>query len=130
MSRSKHPEEGNVPTRVGTSPYDSTTLPLAQLTSFLAERVLGWGVAPDRFLTGKRQWLPRWRFQPERTLADAFLLLETAKPEHYAMSWESGGKFKVSVEIAGRNGEAQNVSKPLAITLAVALALGLRLEDH
>jgi hypothetical protein len=37
------------------------------LTSVLAERVLQWRVAPDRFLTGKRAWLPRWRsprFQP------------------------------------------------------------------
>src|SRR5436853_200927 len=46
------------------------------LTAIVAERVMGWTVAPDRFMTGKRRWMPRWRFQPLAKLDDAFGLLE------------------------------------------------------
>jgi hypothetical protein len=52
-----------------------------QLTGVLAERVMGWGVGPDRFLTGNRGWMPRWKFQPAQKLADAIRLLEAANTE-------------------------------------------------
>jgi hypothetical protein len=51
------------------------------LTTLLARRVMGWEIAPDRFLMGKRKWMPRWRFQPELKLEDAFRPLEAAMPK-------------------------------------------------
>ena len=47
-----------------------------QLTALLAEHLLGWTPAPDRFLLPNRRWMPRWRFQPFKSLSDAFQLLE------------------------------------------------------
>jgi|SRR5579863_7809002 len=96
-----------------------------QLTVTLAHRVMRWGAGPDRFLLGGRRWLPRWRFRPDQCLTDAFRLLEEANPEQYAMGSEKRGEFWVRVGIAGNVGEARNTSKPKAITLAVARALGI-----
>ena len=98
----------------------------ATLTAQLAERVMGWGVAPDRFLVGNRRWMPRWRFQPMEKLEDAFRLLEQAAPQFYSMgSAADSGAFSVKVCIGGKVGEAQDKSKPRAITLAVARSIGL-----
>src|SRR5437016_1605175 len=101
-----------------------------RLTCILAERVMKWKAAPDRFLTGKRQWMPHWRFQPEKSLSQAFQLLEEAKPEHYSMGSAKGGQFWVRVEIAGGVGEARHVSKPKAIVFAIAKALGIDVEAN
>jgi hypothetical protein len=95
------------------------------LTAKLAERVMGWNVAPDRFLVGNRSWIPRWRFQPMERLEDAFRLLEKAQPEHYSMGLDGGGRFAVEVRIGGKLGVARDELKPRAITLAIARALGL-----
>jgi len=95
------------------------------LTAELAQRVMGWSVAPDRFLIGNRSWMPRWRFQPTNKLEDAFRVLETASPEFYSMGSEKRGTFSVEVRIGGKVGKSRGDSKPLAITLAVARALGL-----
>jgi hypothetical protein len=95
------------------------------LTAQLAERVMGWNVAPDRFLTGNRSWIPRWRFQPLERLEDAFRLLEKAQPEHYSMGLDRNGRFSVEVRLGGKLGLASDEVKPRAITLAIARALGL-----
>jgi hypothetical protein len=95
------------------------------LTVVLAEQVMGWGVAPDRFLVGHRSWIPRWRFQPWERLEDAFCLLEKAQPEQYRMGAGRDGLFSAQVQIQGRVGEARDGSKARAITLAIARALGL-----
>jgi hypothetical protein len=95
------------------------------LTGELASRVLGWVAAPDRFLMGGRRWLPRWRFRPAENLADAFQLLEAASPEQWTMGGDKAGDFSVRVQLRGVIGEARNGSKPRAITLALARALGL-----
>jgi hypothetical protein len=95
------------------------------LTAALAERVMKWKVAPNRFLLGNRNWIPRWRFQPTTNLEDAFRVLEQAKPEFYSMGAENCGTFSVEVRIEGKVGIARNESKPLAITVALAQALGL-----
>jgi len=95
------------------------------LNAVLAEKIMLWRVTPDRFTMGGRQWLPRWRFRPDQCLTDAFRLLERADPENYAMGSEKGGEFWVRVGIAGSVGEARHTSKPKAITLAVARALGI-----
>jgi len=96
-----------------------------RLTAELAQRVMGWGVAPDRFLLGKRSWMPRWRFQPTNKLEDAFRVLETACPDFYRMGAGKRGTFSVEVQIHGKIGKSRGDSKPLAISLAVAQALGL-----
>lgn len=49
------------------------------LAGLLAECVMGWIAAPDRFMLGGRTWIPRWRFPPYQNIADAFQLLDTAK---------------------------------------------------
>jgi hypothetical protein len=96
-----------------------------QLTAILAERVMGWKVAPDRFLTGNRTWMPRWRFDPTRNFDDAFRLLDEVRPESYTMGSDGTGGFRVRVQIAGTAGEACDASRPLAISLALARALGI-----
>ena len=95
------------------------------LTAKLAERIMGWNVAPDRFLLGNRSWIPRWRFQPLERLEDAFRLLDNAEPEHYGMGLDDSGRFFAEVRIGGRLGKARDDSKPRAITLAIARAMGL-----
>jgi hypothetical protein len=96
-----------------------------RLTAELARRVMGWAVAPDRFLTGQRGWMPRWRFQPTNKLEDAFRVLEAANPEFYRMGSKQRGTFVAEVCINGKVGKSEGDSKPLGITLAVARALGL-----
>jgi hypothetical protein len=94
-----------------------------QLTVILAERIMRWKVGPDRFLTGGRCWLPRWRFQPFQRMADASRLLEQAAPQDFAMGATDGGGFWARVRIAGVIGEAREPSQARALTVAVARAL-------
>jgi hypothetical protein len=82
-------------------------------------------VAPDRFLLGQRRWTPRWRFQPATRLEDAFRLLEYVAPQEYSMGKIEGGGFWVRVRVAGAIGVASESSKPLALTFAIARAVGL-----
>ncbi|MGO9239514.1 MAG: hypothetical protein ACLQBJ_01795 [Bryobacteraceae bacterium] len=99
------------------------------LTSVLAQQVLGWSAAPDRFLMGNRRWIPRWRFAPLTSLEDAFRLLDAAQPEEFALSGSGNGEFWVQVRLPGGCGEARDTSKPRAIAYAVARALGIELEE-
>jgi hypothetical protein len=99
------------------------------LTSLLAQRVLGWAVAPDRFLMGNRRWMPRWRFQPVERLPDAIRLLEAAAAERFEISTDDNGLLSVRVEIGGMTGEAQDRSKSRAITLAIAKALQINVDS-
>ena len=98
------------------------------LTAILAERIMGWTVGPDRFLMAKRRWQPRWRFQPTENLDDAFKLLEKAAPRDYSMG-DDGKGFRVRVRIGKTIGEACDISKPRAITLAVARAVGIEVDN-
>ena len=98
------------------------------LTALLAERVMGWGVGPDRFLMGNRGWMPRWRFQPTGNLEDAFRLLEEATPQEYSICGDDKGNIDVRVRIFGAVGEARGTSKALAITYAIARAVGIEVE--
>jgi hypothetical protein len=99
------------------------------LTALLAEKILGWRIAPGRFLMVDRQWIPRWRFQPAEKIEDAFRLLEEAAPEEYSISGDDKGGIHVCVRIDGGAGEARGISKPLAITYAIARALGIEVES-
>jgi len=99
------------------------------LTAVLAEKVMGWSIGPDRFMMGDRRWIPRWRFQPTESLADAFRLLEEAAPQEFSMCGDSKGNFRVQVRIGDATGEADGTSKPSVITLAVARALRLEVDE-
>ena len=77
-----------------------------QLTAILAERVMGWRVGPDRFLTGNRRWMPRWRYRPLDHLPDAIRLLEAAGPGRYTIT-DTNGLVSVRVQIAGITGETR-----------------------
>jgi hypothetical protein len=100
------------------------------LAALLAKRVMGWDVGPDRFLMANRSWMPRWRFQPTEKLVDALRLLDVAAPEDYDIRGDNEGHTVVSVRIAGTEGEAKEMSKPRAITYAVARALGIKVPDE
>lgn len=99
-----------------------------QLTALLAERVMGWTVGPDRFMTGNRSWISRWRFQPVEKLADALRLLDVAAPEEYSLRGDGEGNSRVHVRIGDATGEACSASKPRAITCAIARAVGIEVE--
>jgi hypothetical protein len=101
----------------------------ACLTDLLAMRVMGWSIGPDRFMTGSRRWMPRWRFQPTEKLADALRLLEAAAPEEYHLRGDSEGNIQVHVRIGDATGEACSQSKPRAITYAIARAVGIEVES-
>lgn len=98
------------------------------VTAIMAEKVLGWSVGPDRYMTGDRRWMPRWRFRPAENLIDAFQLLDSAAPDEYSMSGGSGVRFQVRVRIGDVVGEACDASKPRAITYAIARAVGIEVE--
>ena len=101
----------------------------SMLTHVLAERVMGWGVGPDRFLTGNRGWMPRWKFQPAQKLADAIRLLEAANTEEYSVAAGANGDFCARVRINGATTEGRANTKPLAICLAVAAAVGIEVDQ-
>jgi hypothetical protein len=98
------------------------------LTAHLAERILGWRIAPNRFIQSGRKWIPRWRFQPFANLEDAFRLLDTAASS-YTLRASSDATFTAEVCVASRNGRASGKSKATIITVAVARAIGLDVPD-
>jgi hypothetical protein len=91
---------------------------------------MGWRVAPDRFLTGSRHWISRWRFQPTERVKDAYFLLEQAAPQEFSMDRTPDGRFWVKVSIGGRTGEARESTQARAVTFAVARAIGLDPEGR
>lgn len=99
-----------------------------QLTAILAERVMGWVAAPERFMTGGRRWLPRWRFQPLADLEDAFRLLDKAGAK-YVLEATPEGKFTARVWVGDGTGVASGRTKPATITRAVAEAIGLTVPE-
>jgi hypothetical protein len=98
------------------------------LTAVLAERVMGWRITPDRFLTGSRGWMPRWKFQPTKNVKDAFRLLDAATPEEYSVGADANGDFSVRVRIGAVSAQALDKSKPRAICRAVAAAYGIKVD--
>jgi len=95
-----------------------------QLTTILVTRILGWDAKPDRYMTGNRGWIPRWRFQPTKKLEDAYRLLEAATAECSISNCRRAG-WSVSVKIGASVGNAEHVSAAWAITFAIARAIGL-----
>ena len=100
------------------------------ITTALAERVMGWRVGPDRFLIGQRRWMPHWRFQPVERIEDTFRLLEQLSPKEYAMRAAEDGSFWARVVVGGVTGEARELTQARALTLAIARAVGLKVEEE
>jgi len=98
------------------------------MTAALAERVMGWCVQPNRFVTTNRGWMPRWRFQPTEKLVDAFRLLEQAAPQAYIISGDEKGECRVHIRLGERTGDALGLSKPRAISMAIARAVGIEID--
>jgi hypothetical protein len=99
-----------------------------KLITILAERVMGWRVAPDRFLMSDRRWLPRWRFLPTEKIEHALWVLEKVKPQKYSIEGDALGNIRVKVQIADKSGEARATSMPLAICQAIAKAIGVEFK--
>lgn len=97
-----------------------------RLTDQLALRVMGWKVAPDRFVKSGRSWIPRWRFRPLEELADAFQLLDCAA-DHYILK-RDGRSFTAEIRTGSCRATASGELKARTITLAVARALGLEVD--
>jgi hypothetical protein len=100
-----------------------------QLTALLAERVMRWGVAPDRFTMGNRGWMPRWRFQPTEKLEDALRLLREAAPQEYSICGDEKGVLQVRVRVGASTGTANGGTLANAIATAVARAVGLEVPE-
>lgn len=103
-------------------------MPPDLLAAWLAERVLKWRVGPDRFLLGERQWKPRHYFQPTKRAADAFRLLEASGAEYYTITRLERGICSAEIQINGVAGQAREASEALAISVAIARAVGIELE--
>jgi hypothetical protein len=100
-----------------------------QLTGSLVAAVLHWRVAPGRFLTSERGWLPRWKFQPAQKITDAIRLVEAAGTEEYSLTSNADGNFCATVRINGTTSEGCANTKPLAICLALAAAVGIEVDQ-
>jgi hypothetical protein len=98
------------------------------LTALLAKGVLHWSVAPDRFMTGNRGWIPCHRFRPTERMQDAFKLLVAAEPTEYSLGGGNGKRSWAKVQIGGVIGQASDQSMPTAICLATARAVGIEVE--
>ncbi len=99
------------------------------LTQLVAERVMKWTAAPKRFMLGSRKWIPDWRFQPCETFEHAIQLLDAARPTTYSLGVDQKGRFWARVEVDGVVGEASNMSRPRVVTIAVARAVGIDVEE-
>jgi hypothetical protein len=100
-----------------------------QLTALLVERLFGWKVCRDRFMTGgDREWLKRAAFQPTNSLDAAFRLLKALKPVDYKLGGSASGPCRAQVKLSGTSGEASATSLPIAICLAIAKVLGIEVE--
>jgi hypothetical protein len=99
------------------------------LTRILAERVMHWTVAPDRFLKDGRRWLPAWRFQPLHSLENAVALLDAAEPSECTIFRQQEIEWAVTLTIGDRVGKTKAPSLARAITLAVAQAISLDVSE-
>src|SRR5258706_7675787 len=103
-----------------------------RLALILAERIMPWSAAPDRFRLVNRQWITRSRFQPLNHVQDAFRLLQKANST-LSLTRSADGVFTATVRIGGQAGCASGASEAATITLAVARAIGIQVdlpEEH
>jgi hypothetical protein len=98
------------------------------LTALLVQHVMGWTVGPNRFLMDGRRWLPKWRFQPTKNIADALRLLHTANVSNYALHFDTSGRYRAKLRSNGSWYEASNSSLCVAVCLAIADIYGIHVE--
>jgi hypothetical protein len=108
---------------------DTSASAIEQLPAALAQRVLGWTVAPERFLTGRRGWIPRWHFQPLKRVEDAFKLLDAAATG-FTLTLSGDRVFTALVQVGSNAGTATGESKAATITVAIARAIGLDVPER
>jgi hypothetical protein len=96
------------------------------MDEMLAEKVMGWRLGPGRFLIDGRRWLPQWRFQPTKNIADAFQLLQRADVVEYALSANRNEPCWAQVRTMKGTAKASASSLPLAICVAIARVYGIR----
>jgi hypothetical protein len=94
-----------------------------QLADALAERVLGWRPAPDRYIKSGRSWITRSRFRPLTDIRDA-LRLADALTKDYSLLANPGG-FTAEVRHSGRIGRATARNQTRAVSLAVGKVIGI-----
>jgi hypothetical protein len=99
-----------------------------QITALLAELIMGWGVGPERFLLGNRQWITRAHFQPFSRIQDAFRLLRQAA-SGFSLTKSPDHVFTATVHVGDRTGTASGRAEAATITLAIARAIGLDVKD-
>ena len=98
-----------------------------ELTSQLAERVLGWKAMRTRFVRPNNTWTPRWKFAPLEKGSHAMYLLEHSGAESYTIS-KHHGRYTTHVTLRGKVGAAEGELRSRTIAIAVALAAGLNPE--
>jgi hypothetical protein len=98
------------------------------LTAILAVQVMGWCVGPERILKGGRQWMSRWQFQALRRLEHALQLLDKANGQ-YALTRAENGTYTALVTVGDRHGSAKGKCEAASITVALALALGIKVPE-
>jgi hypothetical protein len=95
-----------------------------QLTTELVLLIMGWKIAPGRYIKSGRSWTPMSQFKPLDRIADAFQLLERAGAE-YQLTAKGRSTFTAEVEIGCSKGKASGPAKARVITIAVARAVGI-----
>ena len=99
-----------------------------RLTEHLVAQVLGWKVAPERFMKPGKAWTPSWKFAPLKNLDHAFELLDHADCV-YTLVASKTWHFNAEVRVGGRTGRASGEPKARTITIALARALGIDVSD-
>ena len=99
-----------------------------RLTDALATRVLGWKVAPGRYVKLNRSWTPAWRFAPLSNLDQAFELLDKAEAT-FSLTTDATGILEAEVRVDDATGKASGPLKAKVITMALARALGMEVDD-
>jgi hypothetical protein len=109
------------------TPVPKKSLSDEQLTRELASRVMGWKIAPGRFIKQNRGWTPMSRFKPLMRIEDAFRLLDLACAK-YRLMGDVKGRFDAEVRIGLAKGRASGTEKARVITIALARALGIEVS--
>jgi len=99
-----------------------------RLTAVLAEQVMKWRLAPERFLTGPRQWIPRYRFRPLSNVDDALKLVNAAGASLELRS-KPGCPVEARVVFRGRKSRVTLNEAAAAITTALVEVLDFKLDN-
>jgi hypothetical protein len=97
-----------------------------RLTDELAIRIMGWRLAPGRYIKPGRSWIPRSKFRPLVDVRDALRLVD-AVTHDYSLVAAPESTFTARVCVAGRTGKAVGEPKARAICLALARALEIQM---